>query len=172
MTALKGVNYAIRSGILAAEAIYEALKAGKATTLGGPLGLRPAHPRLGDLEGPLEGAQHPPRLPEGLPLRRHGPLDGHRLERPRAAKRVRFKTDAKEPIFIGDRGSSYPKPDGQYIFDKLSSVFVSGNQTRDDQPSHIRVQDQGAPRARGGLGEHVPGEGLRDRRRRSRRTAP
>ena len=24
-------------------------------------------------------------------------------------------------------------------FDKLSSVFLSGNRTRDDQPSHIRV---------------------------------
>ena len=25
-------------------------------------------------------------------------------------------------------------------FDKLSSVFASGNRTRDDQPNHIRVQ--------------------------------
>jgi electron-transferring-flavoprotein dehydrogenase len=27
-------------------------------------------------------------------------------------------------------------------FDKLSSVFLSGNRTRDDQPSHIRIQRQ------------------------------
>jgi electron-transferring-flavoprotein dehydrogenase len=25
-------------------------------------------------------------------------------------------------------------------FDKLSSVFASGNRTRDDQPNHIRIQ--------------------------------
>ena len=34
----------------------------------------------------------------------------------------------------------YPKPDGKYIFDKLSSVYISGNATRDDAPNHIRVQ--------------------------------
>ena len=34
----------------------------------------------------------------------------------------------------------YPKPDNKYTFDKLSSVFASGNATRDDAPNHIRVQ--------------------------------
>ena len=33
----------------------------------------------------------------------------------------------------------YPKPDGKYTFDKLSSVYISGNATRDDAPNHIRV---------------------------------
>ena len=28
----------------------------------------------------------------------------------------------------------------RYVFDKLSSVFASGNRTRDDQPNHIRVE--------------------------------
>ena len=27
-------------------------------------------------------------------------------------------------------------------FDKLSSVFLSGNRTRDDQPNHIRIQQR------------------------------
>jgi electron-transferring-flavoprotein dehydrogenase len=31
-------------------------------------------------------------------------------------------------------------PDNKYTFDKLSSVFASGNATRDDAPNHIRVQ--------------------------------
>jgi electron-transferring-flavoprotein dehydrogenase len=34
----------------------------------------------------------------------------------------------------------YPAPDGKLTFDKLSSVFLSGNRSRDDQPNHIRVQ--------------------------------
>ena len=38
-----------------------------------------------------------------------------------------------------DRSASYPDPDGKLTFDKLSSVFLSGNKTRDDAPSHIRV---------------------------------
>ena len=39
-----------------------------------------------------------------------------------------------------DRAPSYPAPDGKLTFDKLSSVFLSGNRTRDDQPNHIRIQ--------------------------------
>ena len=49
------------------------------------------------------------------------------------------RNDAK-PMFIGKTKDTYPKPDGKYIFDKLSSVYISGNQTRDDAPNHIRVQ--------------------------------
>jgi electron-transferring-flavoprotein dehydrogenase len=48
--------------------------------------------------------------------------------------------DAEEEMVFGGAGEKYPKPDGKYIFDKLSSVFASGNATRDDAPNHIRVQ--------------------------------
>lgn len=138
MAALKGVGYAIRSGMLAAEAIYESLKAGTATTTTGLWGydqkireseiwtdlwkvrnIRPAFQK-----GFLYGATiHP------IATATFG----------RFPKRVRFKPDAEEPIFIGPT-RQYPKPDGEYTFDKLSSVFASGNKTRDDQPSHIRIQ--------------------------------
>ena len=50
--------------------------------------------------------------------------------------------DAEAPLLRTDRARSYPTPDGKLTFDKLSSVFASGNRTRDDQPSHIRVQTQ------------------------------
>ena len=66
------------------------------------------------------------------------------------------------------RNARYPAPDGKLTFDKLSSVFSSGNKTRDDQPNHIRIQRH-VPREVGGtMGEHVPSAGLRDRRRRRR----
>ncbi len=45
-----------------------------------------------------------------------------------------------QPMFIGKTKDGYPTPDGKYTFDKLSSVFISGNATRDDAPNHIRVQ--------------------------------
>jgi electron-transferring-flavoprotein dehydrogenase len=48
--------------------------------------------------------------------------------------------DAAEEMVIGDAGEEYPKPDNKYTFDKLSSVFASGNATRDDAPNHVRVQ--------------------------------
>ena len=43
-------------------------------------------------------------------------------------------------MFIGNTKDGYPKPDGKYTFDKLSSVFITGNATRDDAPNHIRVR--------------------------------
>ncbi len=49
------------------------------------------------------------------------------------------RNDAQK-MFIGKTKKGYPKPDGKYIFDKLSSVFITGNATRDDAPNHIRVQ--------------------------------
>jgi len=48
--------------------------------------------------------------------------------------------DAEEEMVLGGAGDSYPKPDGKLTFDKLSSVFASGNATRDDAPNHVRIQ--------------------------------
>ena len=48
--------------------------------------------------------------------------------------------DAEAPLTLTDRDKRYPKPDGKYTFDKLSGVFLTGNATRDDAPSHIRIQ--------------------------------
>ncbi len=54
--------------------------------------------------------------------------------------RLKWHRNDEQDMFIGDTAAKYPKPDGKYIFDKLSSVFISGNATRDDAPNHIRVQ--------------------------------
>ncbi len=51
--------------------------------------------------------------------------------------------DAEAPLKLGTgREKRYPKPDGKYTFDKLSGVFLTGNATRDDAPSHIRIQQR------------------------------
>jgi electron-transferring-flavoprotein dehydrogenase len=52
----------------------------------------------------------------------------------------RIRDDAEHEMTIGKAADAYPKPDGTYTFDKLSSVFLSGNATRDDAPNHVRVQ--------------------------------
>ena len=49
--------------------------------------------------------------------------------------------DATVDVFLGPE-RDYPKPDGKTTFDKLSSVFATGNATRDDAPNHIRIQDR------------------------------
>jgi len=53
-----------------------------------------------------------------------------------------FKTtaDRDEPLFIGKK-SALPS-DGRYLFDKLSSVHLTGNKSRDNQPNHLRVETQ------------------------------
>ena len=53
--------------------------------------------------------------------------------------------DSTQSLLRTDRASQYPSPDGKLTFDKLSSVFASGNKTRDDQPNHIRIATRVAP---------------------------
>lgn len=50
--------------------------------------------------------------------------------------------DASYKMEIGKAADNYPKPDGEYTFDKLSSVFLTGNATRDDAPNHVKVQTE------------------------------
>jgi electron-transferring-flavoprotein dehydrogenase len=53
---------------------------------------------------------------------------------------ARTARDAEQSIIRTQRDRLYPTPDGRLTFDKLSSVFASGNRTPDDQPNHIRVR--------------------------------
>jgi electron-transferring-flavoprotein dehydrogenase len=46
--------------------------------------------------------------------------------------------DADQAVFRTNR--RYPAADGKLFFDKLSSVYLSGNRTRDDAPNHLRVR--------------------------------
>ncbi|MBP9694089.1 MAG: electron transfer flavoprotein-ubiquinone oxidoreductase [Alphaproteobacteria bacterium] len=40
---------------------------------------------------------------------------------------------------------AYPKPDGKLTFDKLSSVFISGTNHEEDQPCHLQLKDPDDP---------------------------
>ena len=48
--------------------------------------------------------------------------------------------DAVHEMSLGKASQSYPKPDNEKTFDKLGSVFLSGNATRDDAPNHVKIQ--------------------------------
>src|SRR5580693_5769052 len=134
--ALKGVHHCIKSGMLAAESIYAALKRGSGdlsdyeemvekSTIGTEL-YEVRNTRQGFQKGFLAGS-----LLAGPSIMSKGKIPPGRQE---------WHPDDAEPMFIGNTKDRYPKPDGKYTFDKLSSVYVSGNSTRDDAPNHIRVR--------------------------------
>ncbi len=134
--ALKGVHHCILSGKLAAEAIYKALAAGESSfdsyqqaierSQTGRELYQVRNTRQPFQKGFIKGA---PLV--NLAIASKGKLPSGRMEW--------HRNDAK-PMFIGNTAKGYPKPDGKYTFDKLSSVFITGNATRDDAPNHIRVR--------------------------------
>jgi electron-transferring-flavoprotein dehydrogenase len=138
--ALKGVHYAMKSGILAAEAAFEAVRPGQTSWAPGALDAYDEGVRSSYLWRDLE------RVRNMRPAFKHGFVRGALLaglslntlgKLPPGT--MSLEPDAEAPVEVGDRASRYPKPDGQLVSDKLSSVYLSGNKTRDDAPSHIRV---------------------------------
>jgi len=133
---LKGVHHSLMSGSLAAEAIFAALKRGDTD--------------LSSYEKAVEEssigrelyAVRNTRQPFQKGFLRGGPLVNMMI-----ATKGRFPggrwpwhRNDDRAMFIGDTKDGYPKPDGKYTFDKLSSVYITGNATRDDAPNHIRVR--------------------------------
>ena len=85
----------------------------------------------------MRNARQP--LQKGLLL--GGPLSGvQQITKGKLPGRERWHRNDAKPMFVGKTKDVYVKPDGKYTFDKLSSVFITGNATRDDAPNHIRVQ--------------------------------
>jgi electron-transferring-flavoprotein dehydrogenase len=135
---LKGIHYAIRSGMLAAETIYSRLKSGSS-----------------DFSS-YEQAVHDSEIGKDLYESRNmkqpfgkGLIVGGAITNAMVVTKGRLPgghwpthRDADQPLLLTDRHERYPKPDGKYTFDKLSGVFTTGNATRDDAPSHIRIQQR------------------------------
>ena len=138
---LKGVHYAMHAGMFAAEAIYERLKAGVEGTAD-LSNYEHEGPRLGDPEGHPPLAQHAPALLARLPRRRRDRQHDGDLRRALPRRPLDDPRRRHRGRLHGDRDKRYPKPDGKPTFDKLSSVFLTGNATRDDAPNHIRIQDK------------------------------
>jgi electron-transferring-flavoprotein dehydrogenase len=136
---LKGVHYAMHAGMFAAESIFERLKAGGNCD------------DLSNYEAKVEGSEiqkdqyrsRNMRQPfakgffVGGAVANMMEISGGRIPGGRWATH----DDATVDVFVGPE-RDYPKPDGKTTFDKLSSVFASGNATRDDAPNHIRIQEK------------------------------
>jgi electron-transferring-flavoprotein dehydrogenase len=136
---LKGIHYAMRSGMLAAEAIYAQLKAGADLASAGALDDYDARVRQSHIWSDLHKVRNMRQaLNRGLFV--GGALASAMDVTRGALPGGSFGThrDAEAPMTIEQR--TYPQADGALTFDKLSSVFLSGNRSRDDQPNHIRVR--------------------------------
>lgn len=133
---LKGVHYAMQSGIYAARAIFDALKAGDASRAA--LAAydqqldhsyvaedlrRTRNMRLAFKSGFFMGG-----FKAGLMTLTGGRFPGGKIEMHADAQAERVV--APETPFV---------PDNTLTFSKVDAVFKAGNQTRDDIPSHLIV---------------------------------
>jgi electron-transferring-flavoprotein dehydrogenase len=133
--ALKGVHHCIKSGMLAAEAIYGALKRGESSFE--PYEQAIEESSVGRELWEVRNARQP--LQKGLIL--GGALSGlQQISKGKLPGRANWHRQDEKPMFVGNTKDVYVKPDGKYTFDKLSSVYITGNATRDDAPNHIRVK--------------------------------
>jgi electron-transferring-flavoprotein dehydrogenase len=138
---LKGVHYAMQAGIYAAETIFEGLKRGEGVVTD-----------LAGYEERVRSSAIDKEMYRSRNMRQvfsKGFFAGGVMANLMEISGGRFpgghfhtENDAEVEVFIGDRSKRYPKPDGKLTFDKLSSVFLSGNATRDDAPNHIRIQEK------------------------------
>jgi electron-transferring-flavoprotein dehydrogenase len=136
---LKGVHYAMHAGMFAAETIYDQLKASGSCD------------DLSAYAEKVEGSEIEKDTYRSRNMRQpfaKGFFLGGAVANMMEISGGRFPggrwathDDATVDVFVG-KERDYPKPDGKVTFDKLSSVFASGNATRDDAPNHIRIQDK------------------------------
>ncbi|HEY6637878.1 MAG TPA: electron-transfer flavoprotein:ubiquinone oxidoreductase [Solirubrobacterales bacterium] len=135
---LKGIHYAMHAGMYAAEAIVESLKQDS-------VNFESYERKVKDslIEKDLWQSRNMRQpLSKGLIF---GGVMGSLMVATKGAfpgGHWKNEPDAEVPVETEGAAKKYPKPDNKYIFDKLNSVFLSGNATRDDAPNHIRIQEK------------------------------
>ncbi|MFW2436697.1 MAG: 4Fe-4S dicluster domain-containing protein [Parvibaculales bacterium] len=145
---IKGSHNAMESGIMAAEAAFEALAEGRgydelsgyqtaydnsrlAKELKSVRNVKPLLGKFGTVFGTILGGVEMwmRTLGIGLPFTlSHGKADYAALKKASECKKI-----------------DYPKPDGIVSFDKLSSVFLSATNHEEDQPAHLTLKDPSVP---------------------------
>jgi electron-transferring-flavoprotein dehydrogenase len=145
MPKIKGTHTAMKSGMMAAEAAFDALAEDapmpelisyaatfKASWVQRELyearNVRPSF-KWGLIIGSIYTSI------DQILLRGHAPWT---LSHSRVDNKALLKEDKANPI-------DYPKPDGVLTFDKLSSVFISNTNHRKDEPCHLTLKDEEIP---------------------------
>lgn len=139
---IKGIHTAMKTGMLAAEAVYEALRSGgepaldaiyRASSVWRELyasrNFSPALAKLGTvLGGVYVWADQNLLHDKANWIWRYRVPDHALLRRMKESQAV-----------------AYPKPDGVIGFDRLSSVYLSNTNHEEDQPGHLVLRDPGLP---------------------------
>ena len=153
---IKGSHNAVKSGMMAAEAAFEAIQAGRggdeltayqdaydhswvAKELKAVRNFKPLWSKLGTIPGLVLG---------GADAMIANLLGGFSF----VGTLKHGKTDAESTGLAKDfKPIVYPKPDGVFSFDKLSSVFLSSTNHEESQPAHLKLTDATIP-----IGTNLP----------------
>ncbi len=135
---LAGVHYAMHAGMYAAEAIVESLKQDIGSV---NFESYDAKIRGSVIEKDLYRSRNMKQpLSKGLIF---GGMMGSAMVATKGAfpgGHWKVEDNAEPAMHLGKAAEKYPKPDNELTFNKLDSVFLSGNATRDDAPNHVRIQ--------------------------------
>ncbi len=146
---IKGSHAAIKTGMLAAEAAYAALQAGR------------SHDELGAYPEAFKASWLHEELDRDKNFKlwfKKGKLIGNLMTgveqwlMPKLGlKRVPWTLRNSRPdhlaLLPADQCQpiTYPKPDGKLTFDRLSSVFISNTNHEENQPAHLTLNDASIP---------------------------
>ncbi|HET8814735.1 MAG TPA: electron-transfer flavoprotein:ubiquinone oxidoreductase [Solirubrobacterales bacterium] len=135
---LKGVHYAMHAGMYAAETIVESLKAD------------PDSVNFEAYDEKIRKSMIEKDLKESRNMRQpfsKGFFMGGAIASAMTITKGVFpgghwkqEHDSEIEVEIDKAGEMYPQADNELTFNKLDSVFLSGNATRDDAPNHVRIQ--------------------------------
>ncbi len=147
---IKGSHTAMKSGMLAADAVAQALLAGGE---GGD-----------ELNGYVEGFKASWLYDElfrsrnfGAAIHKYGAIVGggiNWLDQNIFGGKAPFTLHDNRPDYACLKPAAacakiaYPKPDGKLSFDKLSSVFLSNTNHEEEQPCHLKLTDPSIPLAK------------------------
>jgi electron-transferring-flavoprotein dehydrogenase len=135
---LKGVHYAMHAGMYAAETIVESLKKDPDSV---NFEAYDERVRKSMIEKDLKESRNM-RQPFSKGFFMGGAIASAMTVTKGAFPGGHWKQehDSEIEVDLGRAGDMYLKPDNEVTFNKLDSVFLSGNATRDDAPNHVRIQ--------------------------------
>ncbi len=142
---LKGIHLAMKSGMLAAETIFESLKKGDNTEKS--LSEYDRKWRSSYIYNELYSQRNFHYMFENGPLSAPGFVLKHLFTGFTAMPKMHEDHLNMRKLKVHFTGTPptpdqwRPKPDGKLIFNKLDSVYYSGTNHDEDQPSHLQVSD-------------------------------
>ena len=146
---IKGSHAAIKSGMLAADAAFDAIVAGR------------AHDALSDYPAAFEASWLSEELNQSRNFKlwfKKGKFVGtvmtgieQWLLPKLGIQNPPWTLHGNQPDHVGLEPAAqhapvhYPKPDGKLTFDRLSSVFISNTNHEENQPAHLTLKDASVP---------------------------